>query len=89
MGLGVDRRRALLIRIRDEVWKAAPKLSAVEVGKAADAILKAIGREPLGTLDECPIPNCACWMCVLRLHAEVLQHQAQLRVEREADEEVD
>jgi hypothetical protein len=84
-----DRRRALLIRIRDEVLKVAPKLSMVEAGKAAQAILRAIGRDPLGTLEECPVPNCSCWMCVLRLNSEVAYHQAQLRVEREAEREVD
>lgn len=89
MGLGADRRRALLIKIRDQVWKVAPKLSAIEAGRAAQAILRAIGRDPLGALEECPVPNCACWLCVLRLHSEVVYHQAQLLVEREAEQEVD
>ena len=89
MGLGDGRRRALRIRIRDEIWKIAPKLSAVEAGMAAKAVLTALGRDPLGTLEECPTPSCACWMCVLRAHSEVVYHQAQMRVEREAEQEVD
>lgn len=89
MGLGEDRRRGLRIRIRNEVWKVAPELSAVEAGMAAEAILEALGRDPLGTLADCPVPGCACWACVLRAHSEVLYHQARLRVEREAEREVD
>lgn len=89
MGLGADRRRALLIKVRGEVWKVAPKLSAVDAGMAARAILRAIGRDPLGGLEECPTPSCACWLCVLRLHSEVAYHQAMLRVDREAEQEVD
>lgn len=89
MGLGADRRRALLIKIRGEVLKVAPGLSAVEAGMAAQAILRAIGRDPLGTLEECPTPSCACWLCALRLYSEVVYHQAQMRVEREAEQEVD
>jgi hypothetical protein len=89
VGLGDGRRRALRIRIRDVLLRHGKRLSVERAGWMADAILEEIGREPLGTLDECPIPNCACWMCVLRLHAEVLQHQAMLQVEREAEEEVD
>ena len=56
---------------------------------AAKAILRALGRDPLGTLADCPVPGCACWLCLLRLHSEVLYHQAHLRVEREAEQEVD
>ena len=89
MGLGVDRRRALLIKIKGEVLKVAPKLSAVEAGMAAQAILRALGRDPLGTLEECPVPGCACWLCTLRLYSEVAYHRAMLRVEREAEQEVD
>ena len=89
MGLGADRRRALLIRIRDEVWKVAPELSAVEAGMAAQAILRALGRDPLGTLADCPTPSCACWLCVLRAHSEVVYHQVVMRVAREAAQEVD
>ena len=87
MGLGADRRRALLITIRNEIWKVAHNLSAVEAGMAAQAILRALGRDPLGTLADCPTPSCACWLCVLRLHSEVVYHQAQMRAEREVAEE--
>lgn len=89
MGLGDDRRRALRIRIRNILWKLAPKPSEVAVGMATEAILEAIGRDPLGTLADCPVPNCSCWLCLLRLQAEVAWHQAHLRVEREAEQEVD
>jgi hypothetical protein len=89
VGLGADRRRALLITIRNEIWKVAPNLSAVEAGMAAQAILRALGRDPLGTLADCPTPSCACWLCVLRAHSEVVYHQVVMRVAREAAQEVD
>jgi hypothetical protein len=89
VGLGTDRRRALRIKIRNILWKMAPKQSEVAVGMAAEAILEAVGRDPLGTLADCPVPGCSCWLCVLRLHAEVLYHQAYMRVDREAEQEVD
>lgn len=89
MGLGDSRRRRLRIRIRDVLLRHGKRLTIERAEWMADAILDEIGREPLGTLDECPIPNCACWMCVMRLHLDVLQHRAMLRVEREAEQEVD
>lgn len=89
MGLNDDHRRKLRIMIRNEILRFAPGLSEVEAGQAANAVLGAIGRNPLGTLEDCPVPTCACWMCVLRLQLDVLQHQAIMRVGREAEQEVD
>ena len=66
-----------------------PQTPAVEAGMAAQAILRALGRDPLGTLADCPTPSCACWACVLRAHSEVVYHQVVMRVAREAAQEVD
>ncbi len=89
MGLPEARRRKLKIRIRDVLLRHGRRLTVERAEWIADAILSEIGREPLGTLDECPVPNCSCWMCLMRLHLDVLQHRAVLLVEREAEQEVD
>jgi hypothetical protein len=82
-------RRARRIKIRNALWRLAPKAEAAETWEALETILAAVDREPLALTDDEPVPDCACWECVLRLNAQVAQHCARMRVEREWQEEHD
>lgn len=82
-------RLALRIKVKNALWRLAPRAEAASVWAATDAVIAAIDREPLGLMDDEPVPACACWECVLRLSAQVLQHHAMMRVERESLEEHD
>jgi hypothetical protein len=82
-------RQSLRIKVKNALWRLAPRAEAASVWEATDAVLAAVGTEPLGLLEDEPVPSCACWECVLRLSAQVLQHRAMMLVKYEAAEEHD
>lgn len=56
------------------------KATFIELSYAA--IAAGMNRRDLMTLvlDELHTEDCACWTCVIRLHAEAAVHQARMRV---------
>lgn len=82
-------RLALRIKVKNALWRFAPRAEAASVWPATDRIIAVIDSEPLALLDDEPVKDCACWECVLRLNAQVAQHCARMRVERESLEEHD
>ena len=82
-------RLALRIKIKNALWRFAPRAEAAIVWAATDAVMLAIDREPLALTDDEPVKDCACWECVLRLNAQAAQQCARMRVERESLEEHD
>jgi hypothetical protein len=90
MGLHGRQRRALRLQLRDVLWKFKPDADAIEIGAAVLKVMQVVDQAPLGTfLGAPPVPNCACWQCVLRLQAGIIQTQAQRSVEIAENLELD
>lgn len=78
----------LRIKIRNVLLRHT-RLKVERANWVADAVLAEVGRAPFGTVEDHPVPGCACWACVLQLHAAATMHRARLEVERESELEVD
>jgi hypothetical protein len=81
--------RALRIKLANVLWRQFPKADAISIGLAANAVLKLMLREAVDIATMPHEKDCACWDCVLRLHAEVIRHRAMLQVKQETEKEFD
>lgn len=81
-------RRRLRIRIRNAIMRF-PGTTKEKAEWMADVVLDEVHVEPLAFAEECPVPECACWGCVLLLHASVTQERNRMLVAAEAAEDHD
>jgi hypothetical protein len=90
MGLWPHQRAALRLKLRDVLWKFHPRADAIDVGEAVLALMRLLDRSQIGSfMGEPPTPDCACWDCVLRLQAAVVQQQARWAVAELEEREID
>jgi predicted nucleic acid-binding Zn ribbon protein len=81
--------RAFRRRLDYVLRKAFPRAEAAAIWQAANWLERLLLVEAHKIVEAEHEPNCACWNCVLSLHADVARHMAELRVAQEAAAEHD